>query len=187
MLIQTLIQQPRMLGPIVQHTPMWVGGLLAGLAVLGLTQVKSRKASRARVMLLPATMTAMSIWGTASAFGASPLFGSVVLAWLIATALGLAPIATMAAPRGASYDSASGTFHLPGSWVPMGLIVAVFLTKYVVGVDLAMQPALAQDLQYTLIAGVLYGVSSGIFIGRAARLWRLAARPAPVNGAALNA
>jgi hypothetical protein len=41
-----------------------------------------------------------------------------------------------------------------------------------------MQPALARDSQYTLVTGALYGLFSGIFIGRAARLWRLAFRPA---------
>jgi hypothetical protein len=187
MLIQTLINQPQMLGTILRTTPPWVWGLLAGLVVLGLTQAKQRNASWARVALLPVMMTAMSIWGTASAFGASPWFGTVMLAWLVATVLVLAMVAPMAAPRGAAYDSASRTFRLPGSWVPMALIVAIFLVKYVVGVDLAMQPALAHDAQYTLVAGALYGVFGGVFIGRAARLGRLAYHPAPANGAALNA
>jgi hypothetical protein len=187
MLIQILIHQPQMLGAVLRNTPPWVWGLLAGLVVLGLTQVKQRNASRARVALLPVTMTVMSIWGTASAFGASPLFGTVMLAWLVATMFVLAMVAPMAAPRGAAYDSASLTFRLPGSWVPLALIVAIFLVKYVVGVDLAMQPALARDGEYTLIVGALYGVFSGVFIGRSARLWRLAYRPAPANGAALHA
>lgn len=187
MLIQILVNQPQMLGTIVKHTPVWVWGLLTGLVVLGLTQVRQRNASWARVTLLPATMTAMSIWGTASAFGASPLFGSVMLTWLTAMLAVVALIAPMAAPHGAGYDSASRIFRLPGSWVPMTLIVAIFLVKYVVGVDLAMNPALARDGQYTLIVAGLYGAFSGIFIGRAARLWRLAYRPAPARRAALNA
>ena len=66
---------------------------------------------------------------------------------------------------------------MPGSWVPLTLIVGIFLTKYVVGVDLAMQLSLAQDSQYTLIVAAIYGTFSGIFMGRAARLWRLALRP----------
>ena len=41
-----------------------------------------------------------------------------------------------------------------------------------------MQPSLAHDSQYTLVVGTLYGVFSGLFSGRAMRLWRLAARPA---------
>jgi hypothetical protein len=187
MLIQTLIQQPQMLEPILKHTPLWVWGLLAGLLVLGLTQVKHRRASLARVTLLPVTMTALSIWGTVSAFGASPLFGTVMLVWLAVTLVVLVVIGSMAAPRGAAYDSRSRRFTLPGSWVPMALIVAIFLVKYVVGVDLAMQPVLARDSEYALIVAALYGVFSGTFIGRAARLWRLAFRPAPASATAFNA
>ena len=186
MLIQILIHQPQALGGILKNTPVWVWGLLAGLMVLGLSQVRSRNASRARVTLLPVTMTALSIWGTVSAFGASPLFGTVMLVWLAMTAILLAGVASTAAPRGATYDAASRTYRIPGSWIPLVLIVAIFLVKYVVGVDLAMQPALARDSQYTLIIAALYGVFSGTFIGRAARLWRLAFRSTRTRGVAIN-
>jgi hypothetical protein len=40
-----------------------------------------------------------------------------------------------------------------------------------------MQPTLANDGQYSLIVGALYGLFSGAFAGRAARLWRLAMQP----------
>ena len=76
---------------------------------------------------------------------------------------------TMQPPAGATYDPATRTFFLRGSWIPMALILGIFLTKYVVGVDVAMNPGLARDGQYTLIVGALYGVFSGIFAGRAAR------------------
>ena len=44
-----------------------------------------------------------------------------------------------------------------------------------------MQPQLARDGQYTLVVGTLYGAFSGIFAGRAARLWRLVLRPQPAT------
>ena len=69
----------------------------------------------------------------------------------------------------------------------MLLILGVFLTKYVVGVELAMQPALARDGPYTLAVGTLYGVFSGLFVGRAARLWRLADRAHRPTAQAANA
>jgi hypothetical protein len=185
MLIQTLIARPQMLGPVLQGTPVWVWGLLASLVALGLSQVRTRTASLARVTFMPVAMTAMSLWGTSSAFASSPMIGYVMMAWMLAAAVSLSGIAPLSPPAGARYDGASRSFALPGSWVPMALIVGIFLTKYVVGVDMAMQPALARDAQYTLFAGALYGAFSGIFIGRAARLWRLAYRPAadaaPVN------
>ena len=178
MLIDMLIHQPQMLGTVLRHTPGWVWGLLAGLLTLGLSQVRERNASLARVTFMPVAMTALALWGIVAAFGNSPMFGYVLAAWLLAAALMVGAISPMAAPRGTSYDPASRSYRMPGSWVPLLLIMAIFLTKYVVGVDLAMKPSLALDGQYTLGVGALYGLSSGIFTGRAARLWLLARRPA---------
>ena len=179
MLIQMLVHQPQMLGPVLQSTPPWVWGLLAALTALGLSQARTRSASLARITFMPVAMIALSLWGTASAFGGSPQFGSVVLAWLAAAAAALAIVAPLAPPSGARYHVATRTFTLPGSWIPMLLILGIFLTKYIVGVELAMQPALAHDASYTLAVGTVYGVFSGLFAGRGARLWRLASRPAP--------
>jgi hypothetical protein len=178
MLIQMLVHQPQMLGPVLQHTPSWVWGLLASLIALGLSQARNRTAGLARVALLPITMTALALWGTVSAFGGSTQFGPVLLAWLTAAVAALAAVAPFAPPAGTTYDPATRSFFLPGSWIPLLLILGVFLTKYVVGVELAMQPSLAHDSQYTLVVGTLYGAFSGLFSGRAMRLWRLAGRPA---------
>ena len=180
MLIDMLIHQPQMLGTVLRHTPGWVWGLLAGLLALGLSQVRDRNASLARVTFLPVAMTALALWGIVAGFGNSPMFGYVVLVWLLAAALMVGAISPTAAPRGTAYDAASRTYRMRGSWIPLLLILGTFLTKYVVGVDLAMKPSLALDGQYTLVVGTLYGLFSGIFTGRAARLWLLARRAGPV-------
>jgi|GEM_PF-83585 uncharacterized membrane protein len=173
MLIPMLIQHPQMLGAILRGTPLWVWGLLAGLISLGWSQARARNASLTRTAITPAAMTAFAIWGLFAAFGRSPFFSEAMLAWLLTAAVAFAAVASMAAPRGASFDAWTRHFALPGSWVPMALIVGIFLTKYVVGVDLAMQPTLTRDGQYMLVVAALYGAFSGIFLGRAARLWRL--------------
>jgi hypothetical protein len=64
------------------------------------------------------------------------------------------------------------------------LIVGIFLVKYVVGVDLAMAPRLVREPSYVLSVAALYGAFTGVFIGRASRLWRLAVRPAAAGVAA---
>ena len=178
MLFQLIARQPQMLGSIVSHTPVWVWGLLAALLALGFSQLRARTVGLRRVTVMPATMTAYSLWSTVSVFGNSQHFASVLLAWVAAAAVTLAACASLTAPAGTRYDAASRRFAMPGSWVPLALIAGIFLTKYVVGVDLAMQPSLAQDSQYPLVVAALYGAFSGIFMGRAARLWRLAVRPA---------
>ena len=174
MLIQLLSQHPEALGPIARNTPTWVWGLLAALIALGASQLRDRTASLLRVSLLPISMTVFSIWGTFSALGHSPLFAQAAGIWLAAAIVLFAALAP--GRTTARYDAQTRTYALPGSVVPLLLVVGIFLVKYVVGVELAMAPRLMQDAQYALTVSALYGAFTGIFVGRSARLWRLALR-----------
>lgn len=173
-----------MLAQIIIHTPAWVWGLLIALLWLGFSQTRTRRVTLRRITVMLVAMTGLSLYGTVSAFGLS---APVLLAWLVAASALLATVMQRRLPADTGYEPEGRSFTVPGSWVPMVLILGIFLTKYIVGVELAMQPALARDGQFTLIVGALYGVFSGIFAGRAARLWRLTRRPAPINATpALN-
>lgn len=176
MLLQILANKPEAIVTIVQQTPTWVWGLLGGLVALGMSQARDRTASLARIVLMPVAMTGFSIWGVVSAFGSAPEFAALAGVWL-ALALALFAAIAIGRPVG-TYDAATRTFALPGTLVPLALILAIFLTKYVVGVELAMQPQLVRDSSFTLTVAALYGAFSGIFAGRTARLLKLVLRPA---------
>jgi hypothetical protein len=122
-------------------------------------------------------MSALSLGSTASAFGASPQVGLVAATWLAAALATFAAIAPTAPPAGSRFDAATRSFTLPGSWTPMALILSLFALRYGVNVALALQPALASHVTFTTVTAAGYGAFSGIFGGRAARLWRLARRP----------
>lgn len=176
MLIQLLIDKPQMIGPILARTPMWVWFLLAGLLWLGIGMFKGNTFSARRVAILPVAMTGLSLWGTISAFSQSTMYGYVLLVWVVAAVVLAAVVGMMPAPAGARYSPRDRTFAVPGSWVPLALIMGIFLVKYVVGVEVSMNPALAHDGSYSLTCGAIYGVFSGIFTGRSIRLARLAMR-----------
>jgi hypothetical protein len=159
-----------MLHEILANTPRWVWGLLLALLWLGLSQTINRTASLRRITLLPLTMTGLSLYGAVTTFG---LYPQVLLVWLLAGALVIALVLQLALPAATRYDAATGRFNLPGSWVPLLLILGIFLTKYLVGAVSAMQPALAHDTSFSLFFGALYGAFAGVFLARAARLWRL--------------
>ncbi len=181
MLIQLLVNKPEMIGPILARTPPWVWLLLAGLLWMGIGMIKEKTIGATRAAIMPLTMTGLSLWGTISAFGQSALFGSVLLVWAVAAVVLATAVSRMPPPAGMRYDATSRRFTVPGSWVPLALILGIFLVKYVVGVEVAMQPTLAHDGTYSLACGAIYGVFSGIFTGRAIRLGRLAMRPAQVS------
>jgi hypothetical protein len=191
MLLNILVHQPQMLLKIVQQTPSWVWGLLAALLWLGASQLMARTAGLRRVMLMPLAMTVFSVYGLASAFVGSFQTGAAVGAWLVAAVMttALALWLRPTAPAGTLYAASSRSFHLPGSVVPLALILGIFLTKYFVGVELAMQPTLARDGNFALQIAPLYGVFNGLFIARSLRLWRLVGHstdfaPAPANAPA---
>jgi hypothetical protein len=173
--IPILLERPEMLGPVLRGTPGWVWGLLAGLVWLGLSQLRDRNASLARVTVMPLAMTGLAVWGITGAFGRSPMFGYVMLAWMLVASIAFAAIGLTAAPKGTRYDASARSFFLPGSWMPLAMIAGIFVTRYIVNVDVAIQPDVARDGPYTLLVAALYGLFTGVFLGRAARLWRLAA------------
>jgi hypothetical protein len=174
MLLQLLIDRPQAVGTILQNTPTWVWGLLAGLLALGISQMRDRQVSLARSIVMPVAMAVFAVWGIVSAFGAGSVLVWALLAWVAAAASVGWLLAISRPPRGTSYDPATRSYALPGSAVPLLLILGIFLTKYAVGVELAMQPSAGADGNFAVAIAALYGVFNGIFAGRALRLARLA-------------
>ena len=160
-----------MLLQILANTPKWVFALFAALLLLGLSQMLTRRLGLSRTALLAAGMAAFSLYGTVSAFAAVPL---ALIAWLAGAAAVFLILVNRPVPAGTRYEAATRRFTVPGSAVPLALMMGIFFTKYAVGVTLAMQPALAHDLAFALALSALYGAFSGVFAARAARLWRLA-------------
>jgi hypothetical protein len=159
-----------MMYQVITRTPIWVWALLALLVWLGYHQSKNRVIGLRRVMVIPAVLTLLSILGTVSAFGSSP---QVLFTWLAAASLFAFVVLQMPLPTGNRFDPQTSKLHVLGSWVPMSLLMGIFVNKYVVGVALSMHPELAQNTTFALTFSALYGTFSGVFIGRAVRLWQL--------------
>ncbi len=181
MLIQILTHQPHMLTAIVKGTPIWVWGLLLVLLALGISQLADRRPSLRRVVLVPFAMFGFAIYGMVSAFGSGPLSGPVALAWAASAIAATGLMLQLRTPAGTSFDAATTSFWVPGSSVPLLLILGIFLTKYIVGIELALNPAQARDASFVLPVGLLYGAFNGIFVARAMRLLRLARQSADLG------
>lgn len=175
MLISLLTQHPEALPTILGRTPTWVWGLLAALIALGATQLRRRQAGLRRVVILPAAMVGLSIYSLGAALSASGQMRTALGIWLIAAALtaGASMAWRAAPPAGTRYNAAKRSFDLPGSATPLLLILAIFLTKYAVGIELAMQPTLAHHTAFAFSLAGVYGLFSGAFAARTLRLVRL--------------
>lgn len=154
---------------ILGHTPLWVWPLLAALLALGMLQARPRSVTLLRATLLPVAMLALSLWGVISVFASA----ASLAAWAVA-ALAASVAITGAGASDARWSGRERRLHLPGSWTPLALMLALFATKFGVGVSLGLQPALRQDAVFAVGACLAYGGFSGVFAGRALALLRLA-------------
>jgi hypothetical protein len=168
-----------MLMQVILHTPKWVFAVFFLLLWLGAKQLLTNQVSLSRVTLMPVAMGGLSVYGMVSVFGdaVGPLLG-----WAAAAVVMLSLVLQRPLPATTRYDAAQRRFHVAGSAVPLALMMGIFLTKYVVGAALAMHPELRQQAAFGLVVPVLYGAFTGVFAGRAVRLWKLAIRTDAMAG-----
>ena len=164
----------QILTQILRGTPLWVYPLFFGLIVLGYLQSRPREVAPARLALLPLALGLFSLSRVYSQFGADPL---ALGAWAAGTAAALLANRALKQPAGARWSEATGTFHVPGSWVPLALMMAVFFARYALAVILAIMPGIAHAAGFASAASFGLGLLSGMFLARA--LWVWSRRPAP--------
>lgn len=155
---------------IVRHTPTWVFAVLAVLVVFGLSQTRARTVSLGRLAILPLALGAWSIHGVVESFGS----GVAVAAWLAVVVVALAIGWALGPRRDVRYDADRRAFAIPGSVVPLVLMLAIFLSRYVIAVMLALHPDLHAAPVFAIVAGAVSGLASGIFAARATRTLRTA-------------
>jgi hypothetical protein len=78
--------------------------------------------------------------------------------------------------RHTTFDPAARRLAIPGSWVPLRLMMVIFFTKYSVAVALALHPEIHTDRVVAVGVSLIYGILSGLFLYGAVFLWRLSRR-----------
>jgi amino acid permease len=159
-----------MLLQIIQGTPVGIWALFAGLVGLGLRQARTRIIGSLRAALLPAVFVALSLAGVVSAFGGNAL---AIAAWALGIGAAIAAGPRLLPRLRAAWQAADDTLQIAGSWLPLVLIVSLFLVKYAAGVSLALHPALASETDFVIVCSLAYGVFSGLIAARGLQLWRV--------------
>ena len=162
---------------ILSHTPVWVWGLLAALMALGFSQTRQRRLAPWRLLMLPLVLLGLGLWSMAPGFMALPISA---LVWLAALGTGAALLAGRSAQAGAEWLPAEQRLLLPGSWMPLLLILGIFSLRYAANVGMAMNPGWRSAPELLLSLALLYGGISGLFLGRALALLKLTRAPAAV-------
>ena len=160
MLTQILMQ-------ILRGTPLWVYPLFLGLVALGYLQSKPREVAPAALAILPVALGVFSLSRVLGTFGLEP---AALAAWAAGTVAALLLNRALKQPAGAHWSEATGTFHVPGSWMPLALMMAVFFARYALAVSLAMAPSLGHSAGFAGAASFGFGLLSGVFLARALRV-----------------
>lgn len=62
---------------------------------------------------------------------------------------------------------------IPGSWMPLVLIALFLAGRHAISALLAVQPEWRHSMSFMLAACFAYGIASGVFVARTARLLRI--------------
>lgn len=157
---------------IITHTPTWVWGLLAGLVALGWSQTRDREVSLKRVTVLPVVMM---IFSASSVLQNNGSQSQLIVVWIAACLLLAACVMRIPLNQKTHYQASKGMLYVAGSWIPMVLILTIFIGKYALAIVTTMQPELSNEFGFTISHTAFFGALSGIFLGRVVRLWKIAA------------
>lgn len=155
---------------ILQQVPRFVWFLLAGLIALGISMSLTRRRSLRAAIAIPLAMIALSFYGVLSVFS-QPI---ALAAWLGGVVLALGVSNVLGLWSSVRWSRQERCLIVPGSWIPMAMIMGLFITKFGVNVMLGMHRELGGDAMFATLAGFAYGAFSGMFLARGVAMLHVA-------------
>ncbi len=129
-----------MLNQIFTHTPLYVWAILAFLIVRGVIALRTREVAMNKLFIIPIVMAVLSLVDVAAKFGLGGLGFAVWAATALVTVALLARFGgARVAPTGTP-----GRVTVRGSAFPLVLMMAIFVTKYVSSIAVAVTAATAR-------------------------------------------
>ena len=147
---------------LLARMPAWVPVLFVLLLVLGYRQSFTRTVRPAVLAVLAAGMFSLSLYGVVAAFGAS---SAALALWFACYALTVV-VATKRMSR-AGMVAVGGVVRVPGSWVPLALLMGLFAVKFALGVAAGIRSPLLDDPAVVAAASASLGLLGGGFGARA--------------------
>jgi hypothetical protein len=158
---------------ILQHIPIWVFLILAGLLWLGLSARKDRMIRWRVPIIVPVALTIMAITSLLAQYGTTDLLLPALVSWGGVCALLAWLFANRPLPETVQYDPETAKFQLPGSYMPLAMYMGIFAFKFMVGFMSGMRMPIVNEIFFVVGISAVYGLFSGLFLSNAWRLFKL--------------
>lgn len=156
---------------VLIHTPIWVWLLLAFLVSRGMAALSPRDVAPNRMLILPLIFL---VWGLTGLIGSRGLSVDLLVfgaAFIVGVYGGVALGAVGPAPR---LRPETGGLAMPGSPIPLALILISFALKYIGTVALAVEADASAHATIASGMTLIGGAFAGLFWGRTFVLFRRA-------------
>lgn len=152
---------------ILHGTPVWVWVLLVFLLSRGMKALNSGTVPLTRLAIFPILFAG---WGIVHLASYPEQGWTLAPVWVVSAVVGIAAGIQIARRTRFLVDANANTVMVPGSIVPLLLILATFVTKFWLGFELATAGASSVGA-YLLIDATVSGLVAGIFGGRFFTYW----------------
>jgi len=149
-----------MLLQTLKHIPSCVPFIFVALVALGISQLKTREVPARRIVIGMTCLQVYALWGLFSVFHS--LWAG--LCWLAGMALCEVLSHRWRLRQGLSFDRDSPRVRMPGSRWLLALFMAIFAIKFAVSLSLGLHAALAENVVFIGVVGLIYGAFGGFFL-----------------------
>jgi len=154
---------------MLARVPSWVFGVFALLLALGILLSRPRTVHPIAPSLVAAGFVFYSLYGVVSSFGASP---ASILPWAAGLLASVFLGKPYFGPSGMTRISGTSKVLVPGSWLPLGLMMGIFLTKFLVGFVQGARLPVGTQVWFAPAVCCVLGSLSGGFTSRALNVRR---------------
>ena len=145
------------------QTPWWVYVLFIYLVQRGISASKTQVVSIKKLTILPLVFVALSIHTLMTSFHVNAM---VIGVWLASIILGSIIGWLLICQHQFKIDRKNWLIQLPGSWMTLILILAIFISKYYFSYQLGSDPELANQTGFEFSMLGITGICTGLFVGR---------------------
>lgn len=153
---------------VIKGTPVYVWAILILLIKRGLGAAKDGIISFPKMLIMPAIFV---VWGIDKLFIYFPNVGVSLSTYLSFACIGTALGYTLYGRFRHIYTK-DNVLYKSGTYLPLMIILINFSIKYCLSVWLAINPALYDDLSFSIFYAALSGFSVGLFFGGVLQVYR---------------